>query len=58
MGINSFRGQWRRSARLTISYCVHSKCHVVFSAIPSREGYIVSIGILDGRCCRNGEYSV
>lgn len=43
LGINSFREEWRRSARLTISYCVNSKCHVGFPAVPSREGYIGNI---------------
>lgn len=33
----------RRVARLTISCCVHSKCHFVFSAVPSREGDRASI---------------
>lgn len=47
------------SARLTISYCVHSRCHAAISAAPSRDTErILSTGLRDGRCCRNGEYSV
>lgn len=47
LGINSFKGEWRRSAKLTISYCVDSKCHVGFPAVPSREGYIGNIEYWD-----------